>query len=282
MKFSSILIISSLFLASSAEAFIPEASGVTKVGETVVIAGDEEGSALWLSQNKGIPVKTKVEGKWDDMEGLATLDDHRFFAITSLSLTKKGKRRPEREQLMVMSLGPAIKIEKSFSPREMILDFLESELGDEIDRKTLRKGTPDEGGLNVEGLGFATGRLYLGLRSPLTIKGEAIIIEMDLPEESLRPLKVHRVDLNGKGIRSLDTNGRGLLILAGPSTDVGNGFDLHSLDLRTKKISPLFVPGIEALIRPEGVILESPESYLFVQDFENGEEDDVVVRLPKA
>jgi len=143
----------------------------------------------------------------------------------------------------------------------------------------LRTGTPDEGGLNVEGLAYTNGKLYLGLRSPLTRNGEGIIIEMSNPATNPIPTRVIRVRLGGNGIRSLDADQKGLIVLSGPSSDQGSGFGLHRMNLITNEINPLRLPGFERLIRPEGVITEAPGSYLFVQDFENSEDDEVIVRI---
>lgn len=280
MKAIHVMTLFSLLIAGNAQAFIPEASGVTKVGSTVIIGGDEDSGVLWLSEGNKTPQKIKVPAKWDDLEGLATLDEKRFFLITSHSLTKKGKRRAEREQLFLMNLDSEISVEKTFSLRDLILSGLEEKLAGEIDVKLLRKGTPDEGGLNIEGLAYTSGKLYLGLRSPLTKKGEAIIIEMDQAQTNPQISRVLRVGLGGEGIRSLDADLSGLLILSGPTSDRAGSFGLHSYKFFSEELINLFPPGFSQLIRPEGVILESPESLLFVQDFENGEGDEVIVRLP--
>lgn len=268
-------------LHASASDFILEASGVTKVAGTVVIAGDEDSNALWLLRGEVKAIKTKVKGKWDDMEGLATLDENRFFGITSQSLTKKGKSRPEREQLILFSLEPKITIQKEFSPRNQILTALENELGSELDMAKVRGGTPDNGGLNVEGLAYDSGKLYLGLRSPLTKSGEAIILEMSDGENDPQVTRIIRAKLDGRGIRSLDAEEGHLIILSGSSTDESESFGLYQLKLSSQEVSRIPQKGFEILLRPEGVISETSRNFLFVQDFETEEAQSVIVRLPR-
>lgn len=265
---------------ASASDFILEASGVTKVGHSILIAGDEDVNQLWILKD-GVSVQVKVKGKWDDMEGLATIDDSHFFGITSQSLTKKGKSRPEREQLFVFSLGEKIRIERSFSPRSMLLDALEASLGSELDLKQVRTGTPDTGGLNVEGLAYRDGVLYVGLRSPLTKSGEAILIEVKNAETAPEVYRVRTLKLGGAGIRSLDVDGEDLIILSGSSTDESERFGLFKLNLSKGSLLPEPVSGFEKLLRPEGVIAETPGNYLFVQDFEAPAEQPVIMRLPR-
>jgi hypothetical protein len=80
--------------------------------------------------------------------------------------------------------------------------------------------------LNIEGLAYADGKLYIGLRGPLTSKREALVFRVDadsLFETGKTPLLEPLVILlEGAGIRSLewDPVSKKMLIVSGPATEV--------------------------------------------------------------
>ncbi|HXH75952.1 MAG TPA: DUF3616 domain-containing protein [Bacteriovoracaceae bacterium] len=222
------LLVSSSVIASSD--FIPEASGATKVGLQIVIAGDEEPKSLWILEN-GELTKTSVKGAaWDDMEAMATVSDDTFFAITSHSLTKKGKRRPEREQLFLMKLDKKITVVESWSLRAAVLEHLESSFGEELDMNEVSTASPDKGGMNVEGMAYVGSKLYIGLRSPITKKGEAIVLILDNAMSEPEIVGDLSLRLSGRGIRGLETSGKDLIVLSGSSNDESETFGLHRLN----------------------------------------------------
>ncbi len=266
---------------SLATDFIPEASGATKMGESLVIAGDEEPQALWLL-NSGKLSKLKAKNtSWDDMESLATMNENQFFAMTSHSLTKKGKRRPEREQLFLMSLGKEIEVKSSWSIRDQILQYLKKNLGHVLDMDRVTLATPDEGGLNVEGLAYNSGKIYLGLRSPVTLNGEAIILVMETANSRASISEHVLLSLQGNGIRGLDSKGQELYILGGAAHDFHESFSIAKFHLTTRVRSELIVPGFEALIRPESLVVHSSSSLFFTQDFEQAENQDPLIFLER-
>jgi hypothetical protein len=278
MKFLFLVVLFSSSLFASEE-FIPEASGSTKVGQTVVISGDEEPKALWL-RKENVLTKTKVKGgAWDDMEALASFDQKQFFGITSHSLTKKGKHKPEREQLFLFSLDGQITVQKSWSLRESILKFLEKNYGSVLDMNQARTASPDDGGLNIEGMTYLGSKLYLGLRSPITLSGKAIILVLSNAEVKPEVTGSFTVDLGEKGIRGLETNFDKLLVLSGSKNDVDEKFGIHLVNPVTRSVSPWRVPGFEQLIRPESVVLENERTLIFVQDFEEVQNQEVIVQL---
>lgn len=282
MKF----ICSFLFLMAishTAKAFIPEASGGTLVNGTIVISGDEEPSSLWLETNKSSLEKVKVKGaKWDDMEGLATVSPDKFFGMTSHSLTKKGKQRPEREQLIMFSmLDNKVTAQKAWSLRANILSYLSKNLAKEIDIKLAETGTPDNGGLNVEGLAYVNGQLYFGLRSPLTKKGKAIVLIVSNTETSPEVTGHTLLDLKNNGIRSLESDENKLLIVSGSTDDTDAEFGLYEMSTGAGVLSTLSVNGFSDLLRPEALIKESDKTLVFLQDFQEEESQDVIVRLDR-
>jgi Protein of unknown function (DUF3616) len=80
------------------------------------------------------------------------------------------------------------------------------------------------GGLNIEGLAVKDGRLFAGLRAP-SIGGKAMIAETALEplfgQGALPATVVHTVDVgDGRGVRDLAMIDGGILVLAGPETDL--------------------------------------------------------------
>lgn len=273
-----------LFFSFSGHAgtFIPEASGATKVGDKLIISGDEEPSSLWVS-TPGTFVMEKVKvsgGKWDDLESLATINQGKFFGMTSHSLTKKGKRKPEREQLMVFEMANGkISIQKSFTIRDQILSYLEKNFSADLNMNEVQSGTPDGGGLNVEGMAYFSGKLYFGLRSPLTKKGEAILLVVSDPESNTSVTSAMKLNLFGNGIRGLESSGDQLLILTGSTDDTDKEFGLHQLNPKTAVMSSIQYAGFSRLLRPESLVVNSQDSLIFVQDFESGETQETLVEL---
>lgn len=285
MKLTIVLLLGLIHSSVEASEFITEASGVCRVGQSLLIAGDEEPKTIWSIKDEQV-TKIKVKGgTWDDLEDLSTVDDKRFFAVTSHSRTKKGKRKPEREQLMLLSKkGESLKLEAKWSLREQILELLKMSLSKDIDIKTVEVASPDEGGLNIEGLAYTGSKLYFGLRSPLTKKGEAIILVAKNTKEVLEgatPVlsEVIRVSLKKNGIRGLTLDGQGLLILSGPTNDAEGDFDLNWFNLSHRNLNSYSLPGFSSLLRPEGLVKENDGSVTLVQDFEGPQTQDVVVNF---
>jgi hypothetical protein len=269
--------------SQATHAFIPEASGGALVNNTIVISGDEEPDSLWLETNKSSVEKVKVKGgKWDDLEGLATVSSDKFFGMTSHSLTKKGKQKPEREQLMMFSMKDSkITALKSWSLRSDLISYLGKNLAKEVDVKRAETGTPDEGGLNVEGLAYINGQLYFGLRSPITKNGKAIVLVVSNPETSPVVTGHSLLDLNNNGIRSLEGHGNKLLIVSGSTDDTDAEFGLYEMNLGAGALSTLNVSGFSDLLRPEAIVKESEESFVFLQDFQEEQSQEVITRLER-
>lgn len=282
IKLASVLLLCGWMTSSFAfQEFIPEASAITKVGTSFVIAGDEEPRSFWISENGNDVEKVKVKGaEWDDMEALATVDDTKFFAITSHSFTKKGKQKPEREQLFLFSKNKK-KIEalNSWSLRDAALAYLEKNFSDQLNMKSVRTSSPDDGGFNIEGMTWHAGHLFLGLRSPVTQKGEAIILVVDNAETNPVITDSIKVNLGGRGIRSLETHNDELLILSGSPDTTDLTFSVDQFHLGTKTLSKLNIAGFRDLIRPEGVVVERPGSLIFVQDFKEVKNQDIIIHL---
>lgn len=287
MKTLSFALLISLMTSHAHAVFIPEASGVCQLGEMLIVAGDEEPRALWvMEQDSKNFVKKSVQGpKWDDLEDLARVDDQHFLALTSHSRTKSGRRKPEREQLMLLQKqGDQLTTRFTWSLREQMMTVLRQRLGTDLDMRQVEESSPDQGGLNAEGMALVGGVLYIGLRSPLTHQGEAIILVARngagiLRGEAPQISDVITTDLLGKGIRGFTAKGDGLLLLAGPSDDVSVGFQLNLFTPVTQNVRSLQLAGFSQLLRPEGLALNQSGQLTLVQDFEEIERQDTVVQL---
>jgi hypothetical protein len=168
---------------------------------------------------------------------------------------------------------------KSWSLRDQLMDFIEKNLGDEVDVVRMRNLPPDQGGLNIEGLAYYNEKVYLGIRSPLTKNGEALIVTLGHPLKNPQLLSVTKVKLNHNGIRGLDQDKDGLLILSGPSDDKINSFGLNRYNPDLGILSDLRYAGFENVKRPESLVKDTDGSLILFQDFKVEEDQDVIIRL---
>ena len=79
----------------------------------------------------------------------------------------------------------------------------------------------EKNGISIEGVAILDGNIWFGFRSPLLGK-KAAILSLPLPalfDGQEGQAKLHRVDLEKRGIRDLAVFDYGFLILAGPSQD---------------------------------------------------------------
>lgn len=105
--------------------------------------------------------------------------------------------------------------------------------------------------LNIEGMAATpTDGLLIGLRGPLSAKKEALLVAFRNPaavvDSGVAPQfeKVEPLDLEGRGIRSMDLISRDperYLIIAGPVVDADSGFAVFSWDGPGKKPTKLDV-----------------------------------------
>ena len=84
-----------------------------------------------------------------------------------------------------------------------------------------------EGGLNIEGLAATpAGGLLIGFRNPIR-HGKALIVPLNNPASVVEGARAElgdpiELDLEGRGIRSLELVGTTYLVVAGPPPDVGS------------------------------------------------------------
>ncbi|MBL8909189.1 MAG: hypothetical protein JNM17_00660 [Archangium sp.] len=176
----------------------------------------------------------------DDLESITTAAPGEFFAVTSHSLTRKGKSRAERKQLL--------RIQRSEDGKFAVKESLD------LDALGLTKLAG--GQLDVEAVEWRAKVLYLGLKAPLDPKGRAQIITLDLETKTF--VKWASVELVVNGIKQGVTDllflpdGRLLLVSNQPKqpdmTDFGGA--LWRLD--KPDAAPVLIQHFPGL-KPEGL-----------------------------
>lgn len=288
-----LLFISLFVQMAEAKKFVSEASGICRLGSSYVLVGDEDKKALWwMTSLADTPKQIKIaDAHWNDMEDLTAVDATHFFGSTSFSRKKDGKRDPKREQLLLFSIKKSQKIElqQTWDLRSEIVEVIEETLGDDVDMETLKTATPDNGGLNVEGLAYHNGQLYMGLRSPLTRQNEAIVLVIENGAEFVKGGKkpkwgpVLRMNLGTQvGIRALTSYTTGILVLGGSINDTNRGFSLMHLNTQTHDLRHFTLPGFADLVRPEGMTAVDKNNFVLVQDFEEPQDQEMIVILSKS
>ena len=113
------------------------------------------------------PIKIEGISELNDPESISAGPDGTLFVCTSHSLNKKGHLPESRRRLLHIALG---------------VDRHAKVLG-QVDLSVARTadGKPpwgETGTLDIEGIAFRDGALYVGLKSPLTVDGSASILRL--------------------------------------------------------------------------------------------------------
>jgi len=170
-----------------------------------------------------------------DFEAAARIGG-RSFLIGSHSRSKKGNRRPSRETFLSLAVtGEPDALQVSVSKPATLLsslaliEALKNSIA--LDDKKHEPLAPEVEGLNIEGLaeGLDGKSALIGMRNPLTDKGEAIVVPLLNPVELVDDQAApelgdpHYLDLGRRGIRSMEHSPGtgGYLISAGPNQTSG-------------------------------------------------------------
>lgn len=145
------------------------------------------------------------------------------------SLNPKLRSRPSRHVLAALHLdqtgnvtaGSAIPFEGKGSLRHM--------LSDDPYLKPFLELPSKENGLDIEGIVADTGGVLLGLRGPL-VDSIAVVIRLRLYGLDIEGYELSFLDLGGLAIRDLARTPGGVLVLAGPVSDVPGPFRLYQWD----------------------------------------------------
>lgn len=162
-----------------------------------------------------------------DLEGAAQVGK-RIYWIASHARNSRGEIRKDRQRFFATRVHGQT-VEPVGTPYTALLaDLLMApglaplKLADAAGR-----AAEAEGGLNIEGLAAAPdGSLLIGLRNPIP-QGKAIIVPLLNPAELVdgkgpaRFGAAIRLDLGGRGVRSIERVGNSYVIAAGPPADAG-------------------------------------------------------------
>lgn len=208
-------------------------------GDHFVVASDESETFLVYRRDNAQPVGRVARTGVTDIEGAARIGG-RIFWLTSHSLNRDRVDKPKRKHLFASTVaaGPTLTFDSgSFIDLRNRVAAL---LG--IDEEALKPW------LNIEGLAEAQGgNLLLGLRGAPEGEQRALVLRVDNPlapaaANGTNAARVWRLDLGGRGIRSLERVGEGArtyLILAGPRTDEhAISFLLYWWDGESETVTP--------------------------------------------
>jgi hypothetical protein len=218
-----------------------ELSGLAVVEDGMLVVDDElVGAVLFVrdGREKRLAQMVKIERKRtesepfthlprlsavQDFEGIASDGKNKVFFIGSHN-GKDGDRRPDREFL--------IEAKWKAADRELAWQRETRALAKQLE-PALKKlqvsigltNTKIDSKFDIEGLGYSDGKIYIGLRGPLTSKSEAIVVRTDAdslfdPNNEAK-FEALPLSLEHGGIRSLewDSVTKKLLILSGPAGD---------------------------------------------------------------
>jgi hypothetical protein len=198
-----------------------------------------------------------------DIEGAAQIGDLVYW-ITSHGRNKEGKHQERRLRFFATRLTPTgakpVAVEGT-AYRDLLKKFIEPVLkaegftADPDGPNDPAKAPEKPGSLNIEGLAASGNSLLIGFRNPqpkasgspralvVTLKNPSALITASPAAPELG--EVFRLDLGGRGVRSLEAlpNGRGFLIMAGPFDDNGS-FAAYRWD-GTQANQPVQLTGID-------------------------------------
>jgi hypothetical protein len=165
-----------------------------------------------------------------DIEGAAAIGS-RVYWITSHGRDAKGRYRPGRHRLFATEIAgsPPPGLRPVGRPYvDLLRDLVDADALKpyRLDAAS-RLAAEAEGGLNIEGLAATPdGGLLIGFRNPLRA-GRALVVPLRNPAEVVEGQRARfgppiELDLERKGIRSIERVGAAYRIVAGPTADRGS------------------------------------------------------------
>lgn len=267
-----------------------DASAAVSLGKGYFVVADDEGDVLRVYKRGTItPIGTvdlidylhnrKPSGKNSeaDIEGAAMIGD-RIYWISSHALKgSDGEVDPHRRRFFATDTVndgqvPTVKAAAG-APNETLLDSLLADPRFAVLVEAAKRRPEEENGLNIEGLSATPdGGLLIGFRNPQP-EGRALVVPLRNPREVIdngaKPVfgDLIRLNLGGRGIRSMERVGNEVLISAGPfgtaaSSTAQPAFALFRWSgLATQ--APKFVRSLNAgTFRPEALFFDAQAKQL--------------------
>ena len=251
-----------------------DASAGAALGQSHFVVADDEGDVLRIyRRGSAAPVRTvdlidylrnrKANGKnaEADIEGAARIGQRIYWISSHARKGSDGEADPHRQRFFATDVisdgqGPTVQTAPG-GPYTELLQNLLADARFALLAEAAQRKPEAEGGLNIEGLAAtADGGLLIGFRNPVP-QGRALVIPLRNPREVIDnatkpqfgdPI---RLDLGGRGIRSMERIGSELLIAAGPTATAADS-----------PVQPAF-----ALFRWSGAAAQAPQ---FVQALDAG------------
>lgn len=246
-----------------------DASAATALDADHFVVGDDEHNILHIyRQGQAQPVGradlsaflATVNGEEADIEGAAAVGT-RIYWITSHARDAKGRVRPDRHRFFATDVipgnPPTLKPAGQAYAR-LLDDLLAADtLAPYRLARAAQRTAEAEGGLNIEGLAATPeGTLLIGLRNPLH-QGRALLIPLLNPGELIDGGRARfgapvEINLDQRGIRSIERVGASYVIAAGPTADAGS-FALFRWSGRAGEAAAM-ITGIDLRdLRPEAL-----------------------------
>lgn len=246
-----------------------DASAATALDADHFVVGDDEHNILHIyRRGQAQPVGradlsaflATVNGEEADIEGAAAVGT-RIYWITSHARDTKGRVRPDRHRFFATDVipgnPPTLKPAGQAYAR-LLDDLLAADtLAPYRLARAAQRTAEAEGGLNIEGLAATPeGTLLIGLRNPLH-QGRALLIPLLNPGELIDGGRARfgapvEINLDQRGIRSIERIGTSYVIAAGPTADAGS-FALFRWSGRAGEAAAM-ITGIDLRdLRPEAL-----------------------------
>lgn len=270
-----------------------DASAAVAIGNGRFVVADDELDVLRIYQKSaGAPVgsldlidylhnrKGANKNHEADLEGAAVIGDRIYWISSHARKGKTGEVDPHRQRLfatIIGGAGTAVTVKPGVdAPYESLLSDLVADARFAVLAEASKHG-PEEAapkeGLNIEGLAATPeGGLLIGFRNPQP-GAMALVLPLNNPGDVVahkaKPNfgNLVRLDLGGRGIRSLELVGNEYLIVAGPRGEAKAGaskpnFALYRWSGKSGQ-APLFVRALdEGSFRPEAMFFDAQTSEL--------------------
>jgi hypothetical protein len=210
-----------------------------------------------------------------DIEGAAAIGS-RVYWISSHSRNSKGKVQPSRHRIFATDVRdglPPVLVPVGKPYVDLLRDLAEAPaLKPYRLDAAARLAAEAEGGLNIEGLAATPeGGLLIGFRNPLRNQ-RALVVPLLNPAAIVEGKRAQlgtpiELDLDRRGIRSIELVGSTYLIVAGPTADRGS-FALYRWSGAAAE-APVMAPDVALRdLRPEALfaIPQSPRVQLLSDD----------------
>jgi hypothetical protein len=167
--------------------------------------------------------KPNGKGAEADIEGAARIGNRIYWISSHARKGSDGELAPHRQRLFATDVvASGSMVIQAGRPVESLLADLLADVRFDVLVAAAQRKPEDEDGLNIEGLADdGAGGLLIGFRNPLP-QGRALVVPLlnprDVVDSGAKPRfgDLVRLDLGGRGIRSLERVGVDLLIAAGP------------------------------------------------------------------